>query len=244
MTIEICASNIASAVAAHRGGARRIELCAGLALGGLSPSVGAIEVALSLPGLQTCVMLRPREGDFCYSTAELAAILGDIVFCRSVGAHGVVCGIQKPDGTIDEEATGRIIEACGDMPFVFHRAFDRVPDQFEALETLIRLGATRILTSGGQATAWEGREQLGKLIKQAAGRITVMPGSGVRVHNIVALQRAIGATDIHLSAGGYLTGSSGGNNTVNIQGDAGIPAADWYETDSKTVEEVVALFAD
>ncbi len=243
MTIEICASNISSAIAAHQGGAPRIELCAGLALGGLSPSAAAIEVAVRLAGLETCVMLRPREGDFCYSAIEVDVILQDIAFCKSVGAHGIVSGAQRADGTIDEEVTGRMMDACGELPFVYHRAFDRVPDQFEALETLIRLGVRRVLTSGAQPTAWEGREQLKRLIQQANGRITVMPGAGVRTHNIIALQQATGATEIHLSSGGYMVGSSGGNPTVNIQGDAGIPAANWYETNADTVKEVMSLFS-
>lgn len=195
--LEVCCGDQRSVLAAYRAGAQRVEICSALSVGGLTPSVGVMRAARRWEGLTKHVLIRPREGDFCYSEAEVAVMLDDIAVAKAEGMDGVVIGALLPDGRIDEAATARMIAAARPMSVTFHRAFDRSHDLVENLEVLIRLGADRVLTSGGAATAMAGCEQLRLLVEQAAGRIVVLPGAGVHEENGVALLRATGATELH-----------------------------------------------
>jgi copper homeostasis protein len=198
--LEVAASAVASARAAQAGGAGRVELCASLHDGGVTPSHGTIVRAREGLTIPLHVLIRPRAGDFVYDDAELAAALDDIAHCRSLGCDGVVVGALTPDGEVDRDACARFIEAARGMGVTFHRAFDLVADQAATLEALIDLGFERVLTSGGMPRAAAGAPVLARLVAQAGERITVMPGAGIEPGNIAALRDATRAREFHASA--------------------------------------------
>lgn len=196
-TLEICAGDLASALAAAQGGAQRIELCSALQLDGLTPSTETIETARRIEGLKLHVLIRPREGDFVYDEAEAKTMLRDIHLTHRLGADGVVIGALTSDGDIDIPLCRRLIDAAQDMQVTFHRAFDHARDPYQALENIIALGCTRILTSGQAPTAEAGIPLLRQLVLQANGRIIIMPGAGITPTNARCILDATGATEIH-----------------------------------------------
>jgi copper homeostasis protein len=197
---EVCAPNFQSAQAAHRAGVPRIELCSAIDVGGITPSPALIRrVAQSLP-LRTCVLIRPREGDFCFSGEEVDIMLEDIHFCKKNGAAGVVVGALTPEGDFDAAAMQAMRAAADGLQVVCHRAFDFVRQPEAALEQLIEWGYHRVLSSGREVTAWEGRFFLKKMVEQAAERITVLPGAGISAKNIVELATTTGASEFHFTA--------------------------------------------
>ncbi len=199
-TIEICAATLGSALSAQAVGAHRIELCSGLEVGGLTPSLGLVQAVRTCVYIPMYVLIRPREGHFCYSEGELSIMLRDIALCRSAGADGVAIGALDAQGRLHERHLRRLAEAACGMGLTCHRAFDLVPNPAEALEILVALGFQRILTSGQAPSAWEGRQQLRQLVEQATGRIAIMPAGGITAYNIRTLAEATGATEFHLSA--------------------------------------------
>lgn len=200
MTLEICANSIESAIAAAQGGADRIELCTNLSEGGTTPSFGQIKWCLENLSLAVWPLIRPRGGDFVYSRAEFDEMLLDVANCKKMGCHGVVTGILHGDRTVDQERCQQLIAAAYPMPVTFHRAFDRCASQTEALAVVISLGFVRILTSGGKADAHQGANDIANLIKQANGRIEIMPGAGLNATNILEVAQITGATSFHTSA--------------------------------------------
>lgn len=198
MFIEICAANYESAMNAQRCGIKRIELCTELSVGGITPSYGLLKQVTKLENLEVMVLIRPRSGTFNYNASEFASMLIDIKLCKELGCHGIVSGILNKDRTIDVTRTKELIALSKPLPFIFHRAFDHVPDPSQALETLIDLGVTRVLTSGGEPRAIDGLSQLKKLQLQASNRINVMPGGGVNSQNITTFKSA-GFSEIHAS---------------------------------------------
>jgi copper homeostasis protein len=197
--LEVCVDSLAGALAAQAGGAERIELCARLDLGGLSPPAELLDAALARAVLPHHVMVRPRAGEFVYSRDELDAMQRQIAVLHGTRARGVVLGMLTPGREIDVEGTARLVARARPLAVTFHRAFDEVRDLEAALETLIELGVERVLTSGGAATAFEGRSVLRKLVARAAGRIVVMPGGGVRAHNAAQILADTGAGELHSS---------------------------------------------
>ena len=197
---EICANSVDSCKAAQYGGADRVELCAGIPEGGTTPSYGMIKNARKSIDIALNVIIRPRGGDFLYTESELEEMLFDIAAAKELGADGLVFGCLCPDGSVDKKAMKRLMEAAGDTPVTFHRAFDHSADPFKALEDIIGLGCTRILTSGCRPTAAEGTPLLAQLIEKAAGRIIIMPGCGVNENNIAEIARLSGAREFHFSA--------------------------------------------
>jgi len=186
-------------VAAATGGADRIELCTNLAAGGTSPDAATLAACLSRLTIPVFVMVRPRGGDFHYSAAERAGMVEEIWQVKAAGAQGIVTGALRPDATVDETLTRELIAAARPLPVTFHRAFDSCDDVEEALETLIALGVTRVLTSGGAATAPEGATTIARLVRRAAGRIGIIAGGGVKGDNVTALVRTTGVREVHLS---------------------------------------------
>lgn len=187
-------------MAAQRAGADRIELCAGPEEGGVTPSAGLIRTARETIQIPLYPIIRPREGDFFYDDEECRIMLGDIDYCKHLGCDGVVIGLLKPDGSIDERRCARLVEAAYPMGVTFHRAFDRAADPFESLESIIRIGCERILTSGQRPVAMEGAVLIRELVRAADDRIVIMPGSGVRSANIAELVEKTGAREYHTSA--------------------------------------------
>ncbi|MFT6871523.1 MAG: copper homeostasis protein [Roseivirga sp.] len=197
--LEICASSIESALNAQNGGADRVELCSELSVGGITPSKGMIQMAKELLDIPLYVLIRPRSGDFHYSIIELEVMKEDIAFCAEIGCHGVVFGALTQDRRIDQSKTTQLMQAAQFMDVTFHKAFDAVQNQFEALDTLKDLGVQRILTSGGAKSAAMGIDTLGELMDEADEEIIIMPGGGIRPDNIDML-KGIGALEYHSSA--------------------------------------------
>ncbi|GIM51592.1 copper homeostasis protein CutC [Capnocytophaga cynodegmi] len=198
MVFEICASSFESARNAQLAGANRIELCSELGVGGVTPSYGLIKKVMDELSIENCVLIRPRSGNFTYTDEEFDVMLRDITFCRELGCKGVVTGVLNTDNTIDKERTQQLIEAAGDIDFIYHRAFDCVPNPEEALNLLKTLGVKRILTSGGKKSAVEGLDVLKKLNHQAEGKITIMPGGGINPQTILKIKEA-GFNEVHFS---------------------------------------------
>ncbi len=198
IAIEVCVDSIASAVAAERGGASRIELCSSLIEGGITPSSGLIEQVRKAVSLPMHVMIRPRGGDFCYDADEFEIMQGDIARAKQLGASGIVFGILTLAGDVDVERTRGLVEKSAPLPVTFHRAFDMTRDLFQALNAVHSTGANRVLTSGGEQTAMHGSKVIAELVKQADGAIVVMPGSGIRPENARRLIDQTGAQEIHV----------------------------------------------
>ena len=200
MTIEIVVYNIESALRAQEGGADRIELCDNPGDGGTTPSYGTIELVRQNLSIDVYVMIRPRGGDFYYSSYEYHCMKRDISQCQKLSVDGIVFGLLTPEGKIDKRRCKELIGQARPLKVTCHRAFDMTRDPFEALEDCIEVGFDRILTSGQRPTAIEGAELLSELVEKASGRISIMPGSGVNestVEKIVSVSRA---KEIHFSA--------------------------------------------
>jgi copper homeostasis protein len=198
MIIEVCVNSAISAIEAMKGGADRVELCENLHDGGTTPSTGSIRLARKRLETGLFVMIRPRGGDFLYSDDEFEIMQEDILSARKIGADGVVFGILKADGTIDQKRMAVLCDLARPMGITCHRAFDMTEDPSVALEDLISLGIDRVLTSGQRSTANEGIPLIRQLMIQSAGRIAIMPGSGVKEHNIVEIIRETGVNEIHI----------------------------------------------
>lgn len=198
--IEICANSVASCVEAQKGGAYRVELCAGIPEGGTTPSYGEILVARKLLNIKLNIIIRPRGGDFLYSEVEHQAMLHDIEMAKKLGVNGVVIGCLTADGKVDMQRNKELIDAAKGMNVTFHRAFDMCKDPFESLEQIISLGCDRILTSGQQPTAIEGVSLLKELVAKANNRIIIMPGSGINENNIATIAKETNAQEFHFSA--------------------------------------------
>ncbi|HLQ38497.1 MAG TPA: copper homeostasis protein CutC [Planctomycetota bacterium] len=198
--VEIAVESVAGAVAATGAGADRLELCQSLQQGGLTPSPGLLAGVRARVSLPLQVLIRPRGGDFLYDDGEFAVMGADVGAARSAGADGIVCGVLCADGSIDRERMRELAALAAPLPLTCHRAFDLCADQALALECLIALGCTRVLTSGAAATAPEGQDRIKTLVAQAGARIAVMAGAGVHDHNVAALVAHTGVHEVHLSA--------------------------------------------
>ena len=198
--IEICANSVTSALAAQEGGAYRVELCDNLKEGGTTPSFAQIALARKYLNIKLYPIIRPRGGDFLYNDLEFEAMKIDIKQCHTLGCDGVVFGILTKNGEIDKERCLELKHTAGNMGTTFHRAFDRCKDPFQALEDIIELGFERILTSGMENNAVKGASLIAKLIEQANGRISIMPGAGIRPDNLNKLIQLTKATEYHTTA--------------------------------------------
>ena len=234
LLLEIAADGIGSALAAQFGGADRVELCADLAGGGVTPSRGIIAAARAGVTLPLHVLIRPRAGDFRYSQAEIRVMQYDIEECARLGCHGVVIGALDAAGDVDLTVCSSLIAAAGSMSITFHRAFDVVRDQPAALEALIGLGCKRVLTSGGHSSASEGATAIAAVVRQSAGRIGVIAGAGVRPENVRQLVAATGVREIHASASAPRI-SPTSRRSSELQG----LDPDWRQTDAEAVRGLV-----
>ncbi|MGI9124589.1 MAG: copper homeostasis protein CutC [Mycobacterium sp.] len=200
MELEVIGFDLASCRIAQEQGADRIELCANPHEGGTTPSYGVIAAARKTASIQLFPIIRPRGGDFLYSTSEFDAMIADIRQCAELGCDGVVIGMLRSDGSVDTDRCAELVHHAGPMQVTFHRAFDRVRDPLKSLEEIIDLGCTRVLTSGLHPNVDAGRQMLKVLVQAAGDGITIMPGSGVRSTNIRALAEFTGARAFHSSA--------------------------------------------
>ncbi len=197
---EVCAESADDVRAAEDGGADRLELCADLACGGLTPADDFVHETKAAAGLPIAALLRPRAGSFAYDARELDGMAERAVALRAAGADAIVSGALTSAGTIDLAATRLLVAAAAPVPFVFHRAFDALADPEAGLEELIEAGCARVLTAGHPLGVEFGLETLARLARRAAGRIEVMPGGGVRAANAAHVLRVTGARAIHFSA--------------------------------------------
>lgn len=199
MLIEACVESVESAVAAGNGGARRVELCAALLEGGLTPSAGAIALAREKLRIGLHVIIRPRGGDFLYTDDEHAVMLRDIDAVQKAGADGVVIGVLDAEAQVDEARTRKLVEHARPMSVTFHRAFDMTRDPLVALETLVNIGVDRILTSGQEESAMAGLELLRDLVKRAGDRIIIMPAGNIHESNVEKIAQESGANELHVT---------------------------------------------
>jgi copper homeostasis protein len=234
--LEVCVDTPAGLAAAIAGGADRIELCAALALQGLTPAPGLMAQAASAP-IPIYPMIRPRNGDFTYDAGDLDAMRRDIDAVRAYGLAGVVIGANRPDGELDLEVLGKLVEHSKGLGMSLHRSFDLVPDQAKALEVAIDLGFERVLTSGGALTAQAGAEKIAALVQQAAGRIGILAGAGVRPSNVAELVRQTGVREVHGSFGGPVPGA----DPASKLGEMGFVPPELRDTDRTAVAEAVRV---
>jgi len=198
--LEVCAFNVQSGIIAQKVGASRVELCDNPLEGGTTPSYGTIELLRDKISIDLYPIIRPRSGNYFYDKDEYDIIKKDIKRCREIGCNGISAGTQTITGEIDKEWLMRIVDWAGPLGVTCNRAFDGTPDIFQALEDIIKCGCERVLTSGGEAGAPQGAAILKKLVKQAADRIIIMPGAGIKSSNLKQLLDETHATQFHASA--------------------------------------------
>lgn len=214
--LEVCVGSVADLLAAAAAGADRVELCGGLEVGGLTPSAGLVETAIAASRLPVVAMLRPRAGGFCYDRHEFAAMLRDAQRFVELGASGIVFGVLDRQGRVDAARCRELVQAAGGREAVFHRAFDFVVDRLAALETLIEAGCTRVLSSGGRATAGEGAGALAAMVRHAGERLRVMPGGGINAANVAELVATTGCAEVHIGASTPADDGSTGGASIEL----------------------------
>lgn len=229
--LEICCGSADDVIEAYKAGADRVELNSDLFHGGLTPTIGQLLVAKRETGMKIMTMIRPREGGFCYTDAEFAVAVEDARQLLAGGADGLVFGFLHRDGTIDKERTRILAKLAQDAgkETVFHRAIDVVPDWREALDILIGLGITRVLTSGQEPNVLMGMETIREMIEYAAGRIQILPGAGINLRNMDRIITATGCDQIHLSGHKTQVDASVCNNRAIHYGGALYPPEDIYK---------------
>ena len=200
LKIEICVEGIDGLVAAQKAGADRVELCASLFEGGLTPSLGTVRQALAVGTIPFHVIIRPRGGDFLYSELEFDSMVEDVKAMRALGVAGVVFGCLTADGRIDEPRMKALVDAARPMATTCHRAFDMTVDYREAVEALVRAGVDRVLTSGQRDTAIEGIGILKDTVAAANGRLKIMACGALDAGNIGQVVTASGADEFHFAA--------------------------------------------
>jgi copper homeostasis protein len=242
---EICVDSVAGVRSAIEAGAARVELCASLIEGGLTPSIGMVRRAVAIAGdrAKVHVIIRPRGGDFLYNDDEFAAMGEDIAAVKAAGAAGAVIGLLDAEGDIDEARTAALIAAARPLSVTFHRAFDVSRDPFASLDALIRLGIDRLLTSGQEPGVVEGAPLIRRLIARAGGRLIVMPGGDITPRNAARIVAETGAQEFHFAA--FAPAASGmrwRNEAVFMGGALRPPEYDRAETTAGAIRAVIGAF--
>lgn len=229
--LEVCCGSADDVIEAHRAGADRVELNSDLFHGGLTPTLGELIVAKRETGMRIMTMVRPREGGFCYTQAEFDTALEDAKLLLSHGADGLVFGFLHQDGTLDVERTRIMAELARDAgrESVFHRAIDVTPDWRAALDALMDLGITRVLTSGQEPDVSLGTDTVREMITYAAGRIQILPGAGITARNMDRIIAETGCSQIHLAAHKQVADASVSNNRSIYYGGCLYPPEDRFQ---------------
>ncbi|MCI8652505.1 MAG: copper homeostasis protein CutC [Angelakisella sp.] len=245
--LEVCCGSADDVIQAYRAGASRVELNSDLFHGGLTPTLGELIVAKRETGMQIMAMVRPREGGFCYTEGEFATAVEDAKLLLAHGADGLVFGFLHQDGTLDRERTrvlAGLAQAAG-KESVFHRAIDVVPDWPAALDQLISLGITRVLTSGQEADVSLGTDTVREMIRYAGGRIQILPGAGITARNMDRIIAETGCSQIHLAAHKIQWDTSVNNNRAIYYGGALYPPEDRFQViDSDYIGSMVKRLPD
>jgi copper homeostasis protein len=236
ITIEICVSDVESAIAAEAGGADRVELCDNLAVGGTTPSVGTIAETCRWLSIPVHVLIRPRAGGFVYSERELSVMRRDIEAAKALGAAGVVMGVLDETAGIDRDRLADLLELARPLSVTFHRAIDQANDPLAALDVLVAMGVDRVLTSGARSTALEGLATIRSMVERVAGRAAVMAGGGLSVDHLATLIGASGVREIHLGSAACRPVAGEERRSA----DAEVPPQ-WSRTDAKLVRAIVDL---
>jgi copper homeostasis protein len=239
--IEICVEGIDGLVAAQEAGADRVELCASLLEGGITPSLGTVRQALAVATIPFHVIVRPRGGDFLYSDREFESMVEDVRALRDLRVAGVVVGCLTADGRIDEPRMRALVEAAGPLAVTCHRAFDMTRDPEEAVEALVRCGVGRVLTSGQRDTALEGIDILAQTVDAASGRLIVMVCGALDETNIGEVLSRSGAPEAHFAAPKVLpSGMAYRNPNVGMGGTAIEREFELTVTDRDAVRRTIA----
>lgn len=236
--LEIVVSTVEDCMAAESSGGDRIELCAAITTGGLTPTLGTLIEAKKRVRIPVMAMVRPRAGGFCYSEEDFAAMRRDAALLLEHGADGIVFGVLHTDGNVDTKRCEKLVEIAGDKQTVFHRAFDVVPDPVRSLDELIEAGFTRVLTSGQRSAAVEGRDLIRQLIVRANQRIEVLPGGGVRQHNVRQLVETTGCKQVHMTAFTAQLDASTSASCLRFGSVPGSPSSSYECVDRRVVQRM------
>ena len=240
--VEVCCGSADDVIEAYKAGADRVELNSNLFHGGLTPTIGSLLVAKRKTGMKIMTMVRPREGGFCYTDTEFTVAVEDAGQLLKNGSDGLVFGFLREDGTIDDRRTAILadIALSAGKEAVFHRAIDVVPDWKEALDVLIDLHITRVLTSGQEPDVFYGTETVKEMIEDAAGRIEILPGAGITQKNVRRIIDATGTNQIHIAAHRQLADTSVSNNRSIFYGGCLDPREDLFNmTDRETIHTII-----
>ena len=227
--LEVCCGSADDVIEAWKAGAERVELNTSLFHGGLTPSIGTLLAAKESVPIPVMAMIRPRSGGFCYTQTEYRTALLDAEKMLTYGADGLVFGFLNADGTVDAERTRTLVALAGDRVCVFHRALDVTPDWRPALETLIRLGVKRVLTSGQAPSVFYGMDTLSEMIRFAGDAIEILPGGGINLRNAERIVAQTGCTQVHLARHRKVSDPSTANNRDIFFGGALYPPEDAYD---------------
>lgn len=197
--LEACVDSVASALAADRGGADRLELCSNLVIGGTTPDIALFKEIRKHSRIPVRALLRPRFGDFCYDEYEYEILLEDVRMFREAGAEGVVIGGLNPDGTLNLKEMERLVKEAGDMGVTLHRAFDMCVNPVKSLREAISIGIDTILTSGQRENCLLGKENIARFVEEAGENLTILVGAGVNSGVIATMYEATGAAAFHMS---------------------------------------------
>lgn len=242
--LEIGIGSVDDAVAAVAAGADRLEVNSALALGGLTPSLGLFAEVRGRVAVPLIAMVRPRSGGFCYSDADFAVMLRDAETLLAAGADGLAFGVLRADGRIDAERCRQLREACGARAAVFHRAFDVTPDAGSALQTLIDLGFTRVMTSGQAESAVEGAARIADLIREAGGQIEVLPAGGLTAATAAPFVARTGCEQVHAGVRGVGNDPSvAARPAVRFGARSLLPEGQFDRTDGPAVAALRAALA-
>jgi copper homeostasis protein len=240
--LEICVESVERAQAAERGGADRIELCSDLRSGGITPSAGFMQTVRRHVSLPIHALIRPRAGDFCYSTQEFEIMRDDIDAARRLGVDGIVLGILREDNRVDVERTRELVQMARPLPVTFHRAFDDCESPEKALEDVIQTGAARILTSGGKSSATDGLSTLAQMVQKAGARIGIMACGRINYENLAHIVQVTLASEVHTSVGASAAVAGNGHNLENRDGrDRGAEIPGTTEIFEQSVRNLVTL---
>ena len=232
--LEICCGSADDVIEAERGGANRVELNSNLFQGGLTPTAGTLRVVKQRVHIPVMTMVRPRVGGFCYTEAEYAVAQADARVLLENGADGLVFGFLHEDGTVDVERTRELVKIAEGRPCVFHRALDVVPDWKRALDQLISLGVTRVLTSGQQSNVFFALETIREMITFAGDAIEILPGAGITLENVDRVVAETGCKQVHLARHRIVIDTSVSNNREIYYGGALYPPEDRIEITDRT----------